>query len=178
MVAGQTLRPQLTWPETNVFSGCPSRTGWLRRLQTSSESCFAPRSELRRRNIDLSHIGVDQAAILKQHVSNEIVRLLYRQKGPLAILRTMADSATNLGSPLSNAAAHGRGVWAPLARMVAWPPVIEHPVVAPNGLWIVPLSSTTAIFAEGRTMQHCIGQVCRSPAPRQARTFSTTSMSC
>jgi hypothetical protein len=114
--------------------------------------------ELRRRGIDLSHIVVDQAAILKEHVNSEIVRLRYRQKEPLEILRTVADWAANLGSPLSHPAACARKVWAPLSRMDQWPPIIEHPVVAPNGLWIVPLSSPMAIFGEGRMMQHCIGK--------------------
>lgn len=124
------------------------------RVVFSPEVCI----ELRRRGIELTHSIADQVGIMGRETKMEIVRLLYRQQDALGILRKISDWVANLGNPLSHPGALMRHICAPLCRIEAWPPLFECPVVTPSGLIIVPLSSSTALVEEGRTMHHCIGK--------------------
>ncbi len=124
------------------------------RVVFSPEVCI----ELRRRGIELTHGVVDQVAIMGRETKMELVRLLYRQQDVLGVLRKISDWVANLGNPLSHPGAPGRHACASLCRIEPWSPLIDGPVVAPNGLIIVPLNSSIALVEEGRTMQHCIGK--------------------
>lgn len=124
------------------------------RVVFSPEVCI----ELRRRGIELTHSVVDQVAIVGRETKMEIVRLLYRQQDALGIVRKISNWVANLGNPLSHPGASVRHIGAPLCGIEAWLPLIDSQVVAPNGLIVVPLTSSTALAEEGRTMQHCIGK--------------------